>query len=118
MGTTRASAEISFNTAYAEYQHEHTELHHPEGGKSKYLEGPIKQYSGAMEPYIAERIKKKLEEERPDSAEAVATLIESEMEDAIGAFAEIVGGAAVKEAPLREGTLRGSMEVYTDRGRE
>jgi hypothetical protein len=110
-----ARATISFNTPYAAYQHERTDLHHPRGGKAKYLEGPLKQFAPQMAPYIAARVRAKLATERPSSAEAAAEIIAREIEDAIGAFAEIVLGAAQQEAPIEEGTLRASGQVETER---
>lgn len=118
MAITTIGSEISFNTVYAEYQHEHVELHHPRGGHAKYLEAAVKQYSGLFEEYVGTRVKKALETGRPRSGETAAEMIARETEDAVGAFAEIVGGAAAKGAPVDEGTLRGSLEVYTEREHE
>lgn len=44
--------EVSFSTPYAAYQHEHTELKHPQGGRSKYLEANLI----AMVPDYRERL--------------------------------------------------------------
>lgn len=111
---TIVRAEISFNTVYAAAQHEHTEWHH-DIGKSKYLEGPLKQFAPDFTPFIAARVKAEVEAADVDSAVAAARLIRDAAEEAVGAFAEIVLGAAQSEAPLDEGTLRGSGEVSTGR---
>jgi len=52
------TGEISFNEKYAAFQHEHVELHHPQGGESKYLE------KAAIEKYgqIAEKVSSSLRE--------------------------------------------------------
>jgi hypothetical protein len=118
MSIVTVRAEISFNTVYAAYQHEHVELHHPRGGNAKYLEGPVKQYSGMMAEYISARVRTALSTGRPRDGEGAAEMIARETEEAVGAFAEIVGGQAVAEAPIKEGTLRGSMEVHTERAHE
>jgi bacteriophage HK97-gp10 putative tail-component len=65
-GTLRASAvtekvegpghvdyEVSFNTPYAAYQHEHLKLKHPMGGKAKYLEHPLQELAGRYEALVA-----------------------------------------------------------------
>ena len=46
----RLSVEVSFSTPYAARQHEEVTWQHPKGGKSKYLEDPLKEMS---ERYIA-----------------------------------------------------------------
>lgn len=40
-GTNDLSAVVAFNTVYAAYQHEMTDLAHPKGGQAKYLERPL-----------------------------------------------------------------------------
>lgn len=35
------TAEVSFNTVYAAYQHEREDLKHPKGGQAKYLESVL-----------------------------------------------------------------------------
>lgn len=108
-----ARARITFNTVYAAVQHERTDYQH-DVGKAKYLEGPLKQYAALLAPYVAERVRLSLARVgRLQSAESAARMIERELEDAIGAFAEIILGAAQMEAPLEEGTLRASGEVET-----
>jgi hypothetical protein len=65
-GTLRASAvtekvegpgsvdyEVSFNTVYAAFQHEHLELKHPMGGKAKYLEHNLQEMAGRYEALVA-----------------------------------------------------------------
>lgn len=109
-----ARARISFNTVYAEVQHERTDYEHPKGGKAKYLEGPLKQYAGLFEEFLAIRLKAAMARAgKFQSAASVARMLEGELEDAVGAFAEIILGVAALEAPIDEGILRGSGEVET-----
>jgi hypothetical protein len=115
MVTVRAT--VSFNTVYAAYQHERTDLTHKHG-HGKYLEGPLKTYAPALQEFLAAKMREALASTgKLQSAESVAKVIDRAMEDAIGAFAEIVLGEAQREAPLREGTLRASGQVETGRVR-
>ena len=112
-------AVISFNTAYAAYQHERTDLEHPRGGKAKYLEGPLTEHAPEMAAFIGARVRAALKAAGPlRSAAALAKIQADAAEDAIGAFAEIVAGVAQTEAPVLEGILRASAEVSTGRVRE
>jgi hypothetical protein len=116
---TIVRGEISFNTVYAAYQHEHTELKHPRGGNAKYLEAPLKQYAPELAPFIAARVRAAIKAAGALwSAAAIARIQADAAEDAIGAFAEIVAGEAQRQAPILEGILRGSVEVSTGRVRE
>jgi hypothetical protein len=42
-GNAIIEGEVGFNEPYAAQQHEHTEYKHPQGGKAKYLEDPLKE---------------------------------------------------------------------------
>ena len=114
MATTIVRADVSFNTVYAAAQHEHTEWAH-DIGKAKYLEGPLKEAAPEFAPYVAARIRGVIESADAANAVEAARLIRDATEEAVGAFAEIVLGMAQSEAPLDEGTLRGSGEVKTGR---
>lgn len=115
---TTVRAEISFNTVYAAYQHERTDLRHPRGGNAKYLEGPVKQYAPELAPFVAARIRAAMKGTGLiRSASDVFKLQVDAAENAIGAFAEVVAGEAQRQAPIREGILRASAEVSTGRVR-
>ena len=53
---------VSFNTPYAEVQHENMEFKHPLGGGPKYLENAYKASIGQAAAYIEPRVKRALEE--------------------------------------------------------
>lgn len=40
-GRERVTMSVEVNQVYAHYQHEGLDLHHPRGGRAKYLEGPL-----------------------------------------------------------------------------
>lgn len=112
-------AMISFNTPYAAYQHERTDLEHPRGGKAKYLEGPLTEHAPELAAFVAARVRAAIAGAGVlRSAAALAKIQADAAEDAIGAFAEIVAGQAQLEAPVLEGILRASAEVSTGRVRQ
>lgn len=45
--------EVAFVTPYAARQHEETTWEHPKGGKSKYLEDPLKERIRSYERFVA-----------------------------------------------------------------
>lgn len=53
--------QVSFNTPYAQEQHERTDFNHPKGGKAKYLEDPLKEnagrYAGILEQKMREALR-------------------------------------------------------------
>ena len=54
------TAEISYNTPYAAYQHEGVDLVHPNGGKAKYLEDPLRASAPKVIEALARAAKKGL----------------------------------------------------------
>lgn len=70
-GTLRASSDVeldegalevtvAFNTVYAAYQHERTDLHHPLGGKAKYLEANLAEMAPRYEAALAAAIAREM----------------------------------------------------------
>jgi hypothetical protein len=56
-GNAVIEGEVGFNTPYAAQQHEHTEYRHPQGGKAKYLEDPLKERTPKYVENIAQGIR-------------------------------------------------------------
>lgn len=107
-------AEVSFNTPYAAYQHERTDLDHPRGGEAKYLERALLQHADEFSAFVAARVKAAMKGAGlVRSAAAIAKIQRDAAEDAVGAFAEIIAGEAQRNAPILEGILRASAEVST-----
>lgn len=52
------SVEVSFSTVYAARQHEEVTWKHPKGGKSKYLEDPLKEMAPRYVSALAAAIRK------------------------------------------------------------
>jgi hypothetical protein len=52
---------ISFNTPYAQRQHEELGYNHPLGGKAKYLEDPFNRNNKKVLQYVKKQVKKALE---------------------------------------------------------
>lgn len=50
--------EVVFSTPYAARQHEETTWEHPKGGKSKYLEDPLKELIPRVETLVAAVVRK------------------------------------------------------------
>ena len=57
-GALRAA--VSYDTPYAVYQHEGLDFAHPNGRRSKYLEGPLNSEHAKCEGIIAAEIRKSL----------------------------------------------------------
>jgi hypothetical protein len=54
--TDEATATLSFNTEYAEYQHEGVGFNHPNGGNAKYLENAIKTTAPLFKPELQQQV--------------------------------------------------------------
>lgn len=52
------TATVGFNTRYAAEQHERTDYAHPQGGKAKYLEDPLKEMSGVYQARLKSEVSK------------------------------------------------------------
>jgi hypothetical protein len=52
--------EVGFNTPYALAQHERLDFHHPQGGKAKYLEDPLKENSGRYQENLERHLRETL----------------------------------------------------------
>jgi bacteriophage HK97-gp10 putative tail-component len=111
-------AQVSFNTVYAAYQHERTDLEHPRGGKAKYLEGALLTHAPEFAEFVAARVRAAVKGAGLiRSAADLAKIQVDAAEEAVGAFAEIVAGEAQRDAPVLKGVLRASAEVTTGRVR-
>jgi hypothetical protein len=56
-GNAIIEGEVGFNEPYAAQQHEHTEYKHPQGGKAKYLEDPLKEMSDRYVKNLADHVR-------------------------------------------------------------
>lgn len=51
------TAEVGFNTVYAVRQHEDLTYRHPQGGKAKYLEDPLKENLDRYVQHIRKKVR-------------------------------------------------------------
>lgn len=58
--TDAMTAAVAFNTVYAAYQHERTDLPHPKGGAAKYLQEPLERNADFYVQQIADAVGREL----------------------------------------------------------
>ena len=96
---------VGFNEPYALAQHERLDFHHPKGGKAKYLEDPLKENADRFGDHLSGRMREAVAVAGPVNAGEAVTA------GAIRGMTEVTEdllGRAMREAPVDEGTLRGS----------
>jgi hypothetical protein len=94
VGKGHLKGEVEVNQAYAHYQHDHPEFHHPDGGKAFYLRDPL--FAGAN-GYMRNLADKVITEAGSDIETAMAENMESLSTEGVYA-----------EAPWEFGDLRAS----------
>jgi hypothetical protein len=73
----RITASVVVDQAYAHYQHERLDLHHPRGGRAKYLEGPLHEnYADYLRAYAREVLRDGGEDALWRSAEHLSDQVE------------------------------------------